>query len=165
MNQRIRRPRRDPIWKHPARLLLYYRLKLMRIKAPPEAIARGLAVGVFVGILPIVPFHTVTALALAFALRGSKAAALLGTLISNPLDMLPHYMLVYYLGHKVLPLDIPPFNPAHLDLTAVLNEGWELMAVMMTGGLILALPSAPAAYLLGLWAVRRYRAPKAGRPG
>lgn len=147
--------KRDPIWKHPARLLRYYRLKLSRLKAAPEVIARGLAIGVFIGLLPIVPFHTVSALGLALMLRGSKAAALMGTLVSNPFDMIPHYMLIYYLGHKALPLPIPPFSPTHLDLRVLLNESWELGAVLMTGGLILALPSAVAAYALCLWVVRK----------
>ena len=157
MDQSTNHPKRDPIWKHPSRLWRYYRLRLMRIQASPEAVANGLAIGVFVGLLPIVPFHTVTALGLAILFRGSKAAALLGTLVSNPLDMIPHYMLIYYLGHKVLPLPIPPFSPSHIDLRALLNDGWELLAVLMTGGLLLAMPCALAAYGLSLWAVRRYR--------
>jgi len=143
-------------------LLRYYRLKLLRLRAAPEIIARGLAIGVFVGLLPIVPLHTVTALVLSFLFKGSRAAALIGTLVSNLFDMVPHYMMLYYLGRKVLPLNIPPFNPAHLDLRVVLNEGWELLAALMTGGLIVALPSALIAYGLGLNLVRKYRTLKKG---
>ena len=150
--------KREPIWKHPRRLLRYYRLKLLRLGASPEAIAKGLAIGVFIGLLPIVPFHTVSALGLAFLFKGSKAAALLGTMVSNPFDLVPHYLLIYYLGHKVLPLDIPPFNPRHIDLREILNDGWELMAVLLTGGLIVALPASVAAYFLSRWMVRKYRA-------
>jgi Uncharacterized protein conserved in bacteria len=151
-----------PIWRHPSRLLRYYRLRLLRLKDRPEIVAKGLALGVFVGILPIVPFHTVTALGLAFLFRGSKVSALIGTLVSNPLDMVPHYMLVYYLGHKIIPLDIPPFNPSHLDLRVVLDEGWALMATLMTGGLIVALPSALVAYFLCLRVLHRYRSKRGG---
>ena len=163
MAQTAPRPRRDPVWKHPARLWRYCRLRLARLKAPPEVIARGAAIGVFVAVLPIVPFHTVTALGLAFLTRGSKPAALIGTLISNPFDLAPHYLFIYYLGHKVLPLDLGHFNPAHIDVRVVLHEGWDLWAVLMTGGLITAVPAALAAYGLSLWAVRGYRARKERR--
>lgn len=154
---RIGTVKRGPTRKHPARLWRYYRLKLLRLRGRPEAVAKGLALGVFVGLLPIVPFHTVTALVLALALRGNKAAALMGTLVSNPLNMVPQYMLTYYLGRQALPLPIPPFNPAQLDLRVILNSGWELGAVLMTGGLILALPSALTVYALCLWMLHKYR--------
>ena len=154
------RLQRGPIWKHPSRLWRYYRLKLLRLAAEPETVARGLAIGVLVGLLPIVPLHTVTALGLAITLKGSKTAALLGTLVSNPFDLVPHYLLIYYLGHKLLPLDIPPFSPRHIDIREILSDGWELMAVLMTGGLVVAIPASLAAYFGCLWMVRKYRGGK-----
>lgn len=158
MTPTVNRKKYEPVWKHPGRLWKYYRLRLMRIKAPPEVIARGLAIGVFVGLMPIVPLHTISALGLSVLFRGSKAASLVGTLVSNPFDIVPHYMLLYYLGHKVLPLNIPPFSPAHIDIRIILSEGWELMAVLTAGGLIVAVPAALAVYFISLWSVRRYRA-------
>ena len=165
MAQTPGRPRHGSIWRHPLRLPRYFRLRLARLKAPPEVIARGAAIGVFVALLPIVPFHTVSALGLAFLTRSSKAAALIGTLVSNPFDMVPHYMFIYYLGHRLLPLKISPFSPAHIDIRVVLHEGWELLAVLMAGGLAVAIPSALAAYGLSLGAVRGYRRARERRAG
>ena len=155
------KPKAAPIWKKPRRLLRYGFLRLARLHDPPRTVALGLAIGVFVGILPIVPFHTVTALALAFIFRGSKVAAALGTWVSNPLDLLPHYLLLYYVGRKVLPLEAPPLNPERLGLTEVLSDGWDLLAVLLTGGLILAVPASLLTYLLTYQAIKKYRTVKA----
>ena len=65
----------------PQRTIRYYYLKFIRLKGDPSSLARGVAVGTFIGITPTIPFHTVMTLALAFLLRGSKVAALLATVI------------------------------------------------------------------------------------
>ena len=78
----------------PRRASRYYYLKFIRLRGNPGVLARGVAVGTFVGITPTIPFHTVLALFLAFILRGSKIAALLtSVLISNPLTFLLQYYL------------------------------------------------------------------------
>lgn len=59
-------------------------LKLLRIDDPPERIARGVAIGVAVGVLPSFGLGFIFALAAAFVLRANKAASLLGTFIMNP---------------------------------------------------------------------------------
>jgi uncharacterized protein (DUF2062 family) len=46
-----------------------------------------MAIGIFVSIMPIIPLQTVVAVALAFLVRGSKSAAVLGTWLSNPLTI------------------------------------------------------------------------------
>ncbi len=157
MNRPEFEPKENSMWRHPSQLLKEYRMKLMRLDASPESIAGGLAIGVFVGLLPIVPFHSVTALGLALLFRKSKASALIGTLVSNPLDMVPHYMLLYYLGRKILPGHNPVFDPRHLDFKAIVTDGGDLLAVLMAGGLVLAPLCALAAYYIGLWAVKKYR--------
>jgi len=156
------RPKAPPLWRRPGRLWRYYRLRLMRIQASPHSIALGLSLGIFVGLLPIVPFHSVSALGLAWLFRASKVTALLGTLVSNPLDFVPHYLLIFYLGHKVLPLDVPHFDPARISPSEILSEGGDLLAVLMTGGLMLAVPAALLSYFITLAAVKKYRAVKVG---
>lgn len=151
------KPKAVPIWKHPRRLLRYGYLRLMRIEGSPKAVARGLAIGVFVGLLPIVPLHMVTALGLSYLLRGSKVAAVLGTWVSNPLDMVPLYLLVYYLGRAVTPFDIPTLNTSRLNIGEIMSDGLDLMLVMLTGGLIIAVPAALLTYFLTYQVVVRHK--------
>lgn len=60
-------------------------LKILRIDDPPERIARGVAIGVAVGVLPSFGLGFIFALAAAFVLRANKAASILGTFIMNPI--------------------------------------------------------------------------------
>lgn len=168
MSEQTEPRKRESIWLRPWRVLWWHYFRLMRIEAPPRQVALGLAIGVFVGCLPIVPFQFVTALALAFIFRSSKVAAMIGTLISNPLDFVPFYMMVYYIGRAVTGIEISPpspsmFHPDNFDLGDLISGSRTLLLVLMTGGFVLAVPSSIVTYFLGLQAVVRYRRRKAAR--
>ncbi len=76
--------------------------KLKNIKGDPHYIALGMAIGVFVSLTPIIPFHTVIALAMAIALRGSKAAAAFSVWFSNPITIPFFYIWSYKTGTFLL---------------------------------------------------------------
>ncbi len=61
-------------------------LRLLRMDDPPERIARGAAIGVLCGVLPTFGAGGVIALAVAFVFRANKVAAVLGSLIMNPIQ-------------------------------------------------------------------------------
>lgn len=145
------------------RFLRFWYLRLIRIQATPHNIAMGLAVGVFVGLLPVLPFQTVMAIALAFVLGGSKIAAALGTWISNPLNWVPLYFLFYRIGAAVVPFDLPPFRPSELEMAEMLDLGWKFFAAMMAGGLVVAVPSAFVAYFIGKRFVGAYQVRRLAR--
>ena len=65
-------------WENMLRGLSHAYKKMLRLKSSPHEVALGLSLGVFVGLLPIIPLQTVTVLLLALALRCSKLTALLG---------------------------------------------------------------------------------------
>jgi uncharacterized protein (DUF2062 family) len=147
-----------PPGKRLRRFVRYWYLRVARIQASPHAIALGLAVGVFAGILPVLPFQTALAVALAFALRGSMPAALLGTWVSNPLDWVPLYLLCYSVGRAVVPFEVPAFDAAQLGTARMLELGWTFFAVMLAGGLAVAAPAALLTYFLALRGVKIVRA-------
>lgn len=59
-------------WKH-----------LREIRAPREAVALGLAVGILLGFTPLFGLKTLLALGLAYALKASKAAAIVGVTLHD----------------------------------------------------------------------------------
>jgi uncharacterized protein (DUF2062 family) len=139
-------------------LARYQYLRLMRLGATPHSIALGLALGVFVGCLPIVPFQIALALPLAFFFGGNKITAMLATFISNPLNLPFFYYGLYRIGRMFLPLEgIPPFNPHHLELAAFFRSGWMLVATMFTGGIVSGVPLAAGTYFIARRAVVAWR--------
>ncbi len=70
----------------------------------PHYLAMGMGIGLFVGMTPTFPFHTIISIPFAHIFRGSKRAALLGVWISNPLPL----PFCYYISYKVgMPTNTP----------------------------------------------------------
>ena len=67
------------------RAWIYLWHRLRRLPDPPHRIARGVFAGTFVNFPPIIGFQMIAAAALAWAIRGNILAALLATLLSNPI--------------------------------------------------------------------------------
>lgn len=144
-------------WWHTFRrtLRLHY-LRILRQPGSTHTIAMGMAAGIFVGFLPIIPFQSIVALALAFLVRGSKVVAVAGTWISNPVNVIPFYGMLYWVGHHFWETDIV-FDPARLELAQMFQQGAELVLVMTIGGVVLGIPAAIVAYLLTFRSVNAYR--------
>lgn len=157
------------LWRRCKRVLRYYYLRILRIHLPVEQVARGVAIGVFVGCLPIVPFHTVTALMLAFIFRASKLASVLCTFFVNPLTMIPFYAMLYNVGKFFMPGSHAAFMPDKLGIKDIvkvgLGQGWDFLHIMIIGGLALGAPLALLAYFASCHLIRRYRENKAGLSG
>jgi uncharacterized protein (DUF2062 family) len=144
-------PRRS--WR---RSLRYQRLRLARLQANPHTVAMGLAVGVFVAALPIIGLQVVTAVALAWALRGSIGAAIIGTFAANPLTYPGLWLLSYETGCLILgagslfggsPEAAAPFDRLTLEIFA--DQSWRLLKPMLVGAVPLGLVVGVLCYFLG----------------
>ena len=93
--------KRHPVTKVHRRVRLV-KLKLLRINDPPERIARGAALGVVCGVLPTFGFGGVIAFGLAFLFKANKAAAILGSLIMNPITTPFFWTFSIMLGSLIL---------------------------------------------------------------
>lgn len=67
-----------------------------------HSVAAGIAVGLFVAMIPILPFQSLLALLLAIILRANLPIAFLASWVSNPLTLLPLAYFTYYLGASIL---------------------------------------------------------------
>jgi uncharacterized protein (DUF2062 family) len=85
-----------------SRQIRYFYIKFIRLSDDPHELALGMALGIFTGMMPIMPFHMGLAVILAVIFKASKATAALGTWINNPLDMFFLYTLNYRLGALIL---------------------------------------------------------------
>jgi uncharacterized protein (TIGR03546 family) len=145
------------------RVLRFHWLKFLRLQEDPRKLAWGMALGVFIGITPTIPFHTVAALSLAALFKVSPVTAFLGIQIGNPLTMVPIYLAAYKVGQFLLYHGKPLVFPETLSFSAWLSVLWQGGIALQMGGLIIAIPPAIVAYFLTLWIVQRYRRRKAQR--
>ncbi|HZK13993.1 MAG TPA: DUF2062 domain-containing protein [Desulfobaccales bacterium] len=145
------------------RVLRYHWLKFIRLQEDPRKLAWGMALGVFIGITPTIPFHMVGALALATLLRVSPVTAFIGIQVGNPLTIGPIYLAAYKVGQFLLYRGKPLVFPETFSFKAWIAILWQGGVALQVGGVILAIPPAIAAYFLTLWMVQRYRRRKAAK--
>ena len=121
--------------------------QLRELRGKPREISLGMAVGVFVGLTPTVPFHTVLAVSLAALLRGSKLAAALGVWVSNPLTIPFFYYGSYRLGKFALGYQELAM-PHDYSLISLMKLGGHVTVAMVHGGVLLGILPALVVYFL-----------------
>jgi len=144
------------------RLLKYYYLWFLRLKGEPHELALGMALGIFSGMMPIIPFQIALAVALALCLKSSKITAALGTWISNPLNWYFIYRYDYKLGAYLL--GVEGGNEIITSVMASINRGDEmsviwgklfssgitLFSALLIGGIIIGTITAVPSYFIFL---------------
>jgi len=151
----------------------YYYIKFKRLKGDPHSLALGTAVGVFIGITPTIPFHTVIILCIAMLTRSSAIAAILSSwLVCNPLTYLPIYYFSMVVGNFITPFELNWVRIKKVITTLTSDQpllqsmhdigglGLEAAIVMVFGGIVLAAPFAIASYYLSLTLFVRIRRKK-----
>lgn len=148
---------------NPKRTFRYYCLKFTRLKGSPQSLAKGVAIGTFLGITPIIPLHTVLVLLVTFLTRTSTIAGLLATLVvCNPLTYVAQYYFSIVIGNAITPyhfnwermknvLDILLAKPGIAEsLQLLAGLGCEAAIILVVGGSLLALPFTIVSYFFSL---------------
>lgn len=118
------------------------------------AIARGVAMGLLVGLTPTMGLQTLLMLLGAVLFRANFLAAYAVSFVSNPLTMAPLYYAFHELGEVVLswlPIGLP--QVASLEDRVVQDA-----KAMLIGSLLIAIPAALGGYALALGLWRRKQA-------
>jgi len=122
----------------------------------------GTAVGIFIGITPTIPLHTVAIIGVTLLMRISTIAALLSAMaVCNPLTMVPQYYLCWLAGDFIFPGRLTwerikevltvITQESFMDSLRVLGSlSFDAVLVMMTGGLVIGIPAAVAGYYYSL---------------
>lgn len=135
----------------------------MRLKGDPQSLAGGTAIGVFLGITPIMPFQTILVVLVTVVTRTSSIAAILSSfLVANPLTYVPQYYFSTIIGNALTPYELtwsrireamdlllqyPGFYESWMVMVGL---GYEAVIVLVVGGAVLALPFTFASYFLSL---------------
>ena len=152
-----------------SRQIRYYYLRFIRLRGEPHELALGLALGVFTGMMPIMPFQTALGVTLALFFRGSKITAALGTWVSNPLNWYFIYHYSYKLGTAILGLKEQ--SAAYTAIMRGIRSGGEFVAIagkaleagstfvaaFLVGGVVLGTAFAVPSYFVSLRLFRSIR--------
>ncbi|MBW2659141.1 MAG: DUF2062 domain-containing protein [Deltaproteobacteria bacterium] len=132
--------------------------RIRELQGSPSYLARGVALGVFIGVAPLMPLKSILILLLSLMLSSSAVAAfLVCTIICNPLTYIPLYYLSWLTGNLLLPgksswtmLETSVSQMGQLSLSGALilagQVGFETIIVLLVGGCVIALPLALVSY-------------------
>lgn len=145
---------RDVLWPKMGwdRLASYYRHRVGRLQGTPYMIAAGFASGAAVSFTPLMGFHFIIAILLAFAVRGSLLAAMFGTAIGNPWTFPLIWLLIYKLGHFIIG-ENPELtgNSTGLSLHQILDAPAEFFLPALVG----SIPCAIVVWFVVFFPLRR----------
>ena len=133
--------------------------KMVHDPLPPEDVAAGWALGMFVGCAIPFGLQLVVSIPLALIMRVSKIGATVGTLLTNPVTIWFIYpaqtWVVYNLvfGHREM-----GELPTEWTMETVMALSGPVIISFFLGGLLLALVMTPITYFVVKRIVIRYRA-------
>ena len=142
------------------------REKMVKDPLPPESVAAGWALGVFVGCAIPFGLQLVISVPLAIMMRVSKVGATIGTLISNPLTILFIYPAQTFVVNKLLfggSLSFSHLMDTEWNWSTVKELGGEVMTSLFLGGFALAVILTPIAYFVVRRVVVAYRVRMRGK--
>lgn len=133
---------------------------MVREPLPPEDVAAGWALGVFIGCAIPFGMQLVISVPLAMMMRVSKIGATLGTLITNPVSIFFIYPMQTFLVNRVLfggSLTFSKLMEVEWTWRAVRHLGAEVMVSFFIGGFALAAIMTPLTYFAVKQLVNRHR--------
>ncbi len=142
-----------------AKLML---VRFVRLRGQPEEVAKGIALGIFIGMTPTFGLQMIIAVFLAFLLRENRLAAVLGVWVTNPVTAPVIYAIEYEVGRILL--GIPRVSrPLEFSFGEFASMGYEVVAPLWVGGLVAGVMCASLAYLVTLRLVphlKKWRIPR-----
>ena len=140
------------------------REKMVRDPLPPESVAAGWALGVFVGFAVPFGLQLIVSVPLAIMMRVSKVGATLGTFVTNPATIFFLYPAQTWVVYNLL------FGsremgelPTEWTRQAVMALSGPVIISFFLGGLALAMLLSPVAYHVVKRIVIRQRRRKRGK--
>jgi len=134
-------------------LLVVLKNKIFNISGSPKYIAKGFALGSFVGMLPFPGFQIFISLGIASIIKVNKKAACIGVFNTNLATGIFIFAFNYWLGKLILGFqsDVNLYDDMKLDfLTTLYTSGRDTFLALLLGGLITGVMAAIMSYYLVL---------------
>ena len=130
----------------------------------PERLAAAWALGLAIGLSPVMGLHTLIALLLAFLFRLNKVDVFLGTLVINPWTLPVYFPVAVFVGKRLTGVTVPRFvlpQPEEVLHAAVWRQHapW-LRSVLLAwgaGATVLALVAGAVTFVVVRQMIRLHR--------
>ncbi len=124
--------------------------EILTIKDSPHRLAVAFAVGVFIGMSPLLGLHTVLGIIFAWAFNLNRIVTITGVFVTNPWTIVPIYTFSTWVGAKCLGTSqvIPKIDWTNITFINFISKFEFLLVPFVLGTIIVGLVSAVAGYVL-----------------
>lgn len=121
--------------------------------------ATAFAIGVFIGMSPLLGIHTVLGLLAAWLFRLNRLITLVGVYVTNPWTIVPIYSFGTWIGAKIIGMHkvIPVIDWTEITFLGFLKEFRPLLLPFIIGNTAIGFVSAVLSYFILYNAVKKYR--------
>ena len=121
--------------------------------------AMAFAIGVFIGMSPLLGIHTILGLLVAWLFRLNRLITLVGVYITNPWTIVPIYSFGTWIGARIMGMHkiIPVIDWTQITLLGFLKEFRPLLLPFLIGNTMIGIVSAVLSYILIYKAAKKYR--------
>jgi uncharacterized protein (DUF2062 family)/trans-aconitate methyltransferase len=116
----------------------------------PARHAAAIALGTFIGCIPLYGAHLLLCVTLASLFRLNRALTYLAAHINNPLTAPPLLALAFGIGHRILEGGWPPMNWAEIAAVGPWRIGGDVLCGSVVLGLVLGAALGAVAYVVSL---------------
>ncbi len=110
-------------------------VRFVRLRGLPDEIAKGVALGIFIGMTPTFGVQMPIALLFAYLFRENRLAAVLGVWVTNPFTAPFIYAAEYEVGRLLL--GFPRFSlPTEFTWEAYSTLGWDILFPMWVSSIL-----------------------------
>jgi uncharacterized protein len=134
--------------------------RFLKIRGKPKEIALGFSVGIFIGMTPVIGFHTVIAIFIATLFKWNKISAALAVWITNPFTAPFIYSMTYFVGAKAMGLTRAYRLSDGLSSSTfidMIKKTPEIFGAMTIGGFIIGIPLSVISYYFIYSAISKYQ--------
>ena len=140
-----------------SRLYSYLVQRILRMPGSAYSLASGFACGIAVSFTPLIGFHLLLGLGLAYFIRGNLATVLLGTMVGNPWTFPLIFVLLQAIGEGL----IHYFGITNLVVPAEAGDVYGQFLIyfipMAIGGVLMFFLSWLVSFLICYWAIVSWR--------
>jgi uncharacterized protein (DUF2062 family) len=137
-------------------------VKFVRLQGSPDDIAKGVALGVFIGMTPTFGFQMIIAAFAATIFRENRLAAILGVWVTNPFTAPFIYVGEYEVGRLLMQLERVSFV-ANFSFSSLLDLSRDILYPVTLGSLVVGPLIAFLTYTITLRAIPSLKAIKLKR--
>jgi hypothetical protein len=123
---------------------------ILSIGDTPHKIAISFAIGIFLGMSPLIGLHTVLALAAAWIFRLNRLVILSGVYVTNPWSVIPIYTFCTWVGTLLLGIDdvLPTVDWRHMTMSSVFGDLRYILLPFVVGSTVVGLFSSVLSYFV-----------------